>query len=167
MLVHGIGPQNTPAQSEFLDRVRDATTRRLGEIGKAGLASRLVIERADWSHLFPERIDWLKHLFPSYASLRFRSRRTLVMILWLGLIPAITALGTAEGMTLLRPSALGWLVGTIAGLAVAILAAWRLIMPLFPWGHLLMFGRSFEAKDRKSTRLNSSHGYISYAVFCL
>src|SRR2546422_6757632 len=24
-----------------------------------------------------------------------------------------------------------------------------------------------KAKDRKSTRLNSSHGYISYAVFCL
>src|SRR2546422_4176910 len=24
-----------------------------------------------------------------------------------------------------------------------------------------------EAVDRKSTRLNSSHGYISYAVFCL
>src|SRR2546429_3915619 len=33
-------------------------------------------------------------------------------------------------------------------------------------------GRSIEeladlAADRKSTRLNSSHGYISYAVFCL
>src|SRR2546429_1669577 len=25
----------------------------------------------------------------------------------------------------------------------------------------------FRKKDRKSTRLNSSHGYISYAVFCL
>src|SRR2546429_5162110 len=25
----------------------------------------------------------------------------------------------------------------------------------------------FPAEDRKSTRLNSSHGYISYAVFCL
>src|SRR2546429_4056652 len=25
----------------------------------------------------------------------------------------------------------------------------------------------FSAADRKSTRLNSSHGYISYAVFCL
>src|SRR5687768_17698558 len=25
----------------------------------------------------------------------------------------------------------------------------------------------FEREDRKSTRLNSSHGYISYAVFCL
>src|SRR2546429_1935994 len=25
----------------------------------------------------------------------------------------------------------------------------------------------FVVRDRKSTRLNSSHGYISYAVFCL
>src|SRR2546429_3910844 len=30
------------------------------------------------------------------------------------------------------------------------------IAPFFP-----------ERRDRKSTRLNSSHGYISYAVFCL
>src|SRR5256884_9050669 len=28
-------------------------------------------------------------------------------------------------------------------------------------------GSEFCARDRKSTRLNSSHGYISYAVFCL
>src|SRR2546429_4218034 len=28
-------------------------------------------------------------------------------------------------------------------------------------------GRRDSAEDRKSTRLNSSHGYISYAVFCL
>src|SRR2546429_2469011 len=27
--------------------------------------------------------------------------------------------------------------------------------------------RGTDAGDRKSTRLNSSHGYISYAVFCL
>src|SRR5687768_17955250 len=27
--------------------------------------------------------------------------------------------------------------------------------------------RARKAADRKSTRLNSSHGYISYAVFCL
>src|SRR3989449_6831289 len=27
--------------------------------------------------------------------------------------------------------------------------------------------RQHEVTDRKSTRLNSSHGYISYAVFCL
>src|SRR2546429_5996406 len=27
--------------------------------------------------------------------------------------------------------------------------------------------QNFNWRDRKSTRLNSSHGYISYAVFCL
>src|SRR2546429_5576336 len=32
-------------------------------------------------------------------------------------------------------------------------------------GGLPQVGR--HAADRKSTRLNSSHGYISYAVFCL
>src|SRR5687768_17876220 len=26
---------------------------------------------------------------------------------------------------------------------------------------------TWDGRDRKSTRLNSSHGYISYAVFCL
>src|SRR3989449_4018768 len=35
-----------------------------------------------------------------------------------------------------------------------------------PAGHSL--GVRLDAgRDRKSTRLNSSHGYISYAVFCL
>src|SRR3989449_4753231 len=29
------------------------------------------------------------------------------------------------------------------------------------------FARDPGFRDRKSTRLNSSHGYISYAVFCL
>src|SRR5256884_6310395 len=28
-------------------------------------------------------------------------------------------------------------------------------------------GHALAGQDRKSTRLNSSHGYISYAVFCL
>src|SRR5687768_18190655 len=32
---------------------------------------------------------------------------------------------------------------------------------------VLSFGFLEPRQDRKSTRLNSSHGYISYAVFCL
>src|SRR2546422_7838394 len=38
-----------------------------------------------------------------------------------------------------------------------------------PSGALAMStgGSSDAVRDRKSTRLNSSHGYISYAVFCL
>src|SRR5687768_18287708 len=35
------------------------------------------------------------------------------------------------------------------------------------WPEQLLDGHQRSAKDRKSTRLNSSHGYISYAVFCL
>src|SRR2546422_2572852 len=31
----------------------------------------------------------------------------------------------------------------------------------------LFSGVFWDVQDRKSTRLNSSHGYISYAVFCL
>src|SRR5205809_2192020 len=53
---------------------------------------------------------------------------------------------------------------------------------LFPYTTLFRSGRDFTTvvaggsfettdwkiiQDRKSTRLNSSHGYISYAVFCL
>src|SRR2546429_5524797 len=48
------------------------------------------------------------------------------------------------------PNSVGWvLVVLLVGIAVTALAI-----------------LGFE-KDRKSTRLNSSHGYISYAVFCL
>src|SRR5687768_6292346 len=32
---------------------------------------------------------------------------------------------------------------------------------------LAIMAASHSGEDRKSTRLNSSHGYISYAVFCL
>src|SRR3712207_8541052 len=38
-------------------------------------------------------------------------------------------------------------------------------MPFMMLGFLMMMGQ--RAADRKSTRLNSSHANISYAVFCL
>src|SRR2546429_5119289 len=38
------------------------------------------------------------------------------------------------------------------------LTGWRRMRALVALG---------QTRDRKSTRLNSSHGYISYAVFCL
>src|SRR2546429_5150008 len=47
-------------------------------------------------------------------------------------------------------------------------------MPGFPQqlsraltGETVLTDLVFKIGDRKSTRLNSSHGYISYAVFCL
>src|SRR2546422_2436156 len=45
-----------------------------------------------------------------------------------------------------------------AGLAATLLAA---------AAGLFVLSRPHGTPDRKSTRLNSSHGYISYAVFCL
>src|SRR2546429_5999678 len=41
-----------------------------------------------------------------------------------------------------------------------------LFLPHFLDAHVLRLS-SADDRDRKSTRLNSSHGYISYAVFCL
>src|SRR2546422_8261815 len=35
------------------------------------------------------------------------------------------------------------------------------------WTELNALLKDYVGRDRKSTRLNSSHGYISYAVFCL
>src|SRR2546422_7185124 len=49
------------------------------------------------------------------------------------------------------------------GTALEILGAWMA-------GHAMqrvLFDVPTQKEDRKSTRLNSSHGYISYAVFCL
>src|SRR2546422_3608588 len=38
----------------------------------------------------------------------------------------------------------------------------------YPMGPLTLHSTArIASRDRKSTRLNSSHGYISYAVFCL
>src|SRR2546422_2830526 len=47
------------------------------------------------------------------------------------------------------------------------LSALGLGLWLFPVCEASGFVRTPVTRDRKSTRLNSSHGYISYAVFCL
>src|SRR2546430_4210101 len=57
----------------------------------------------------------------------------------------------------------------MAGLVGAIvwdLITWYFGLPSSS-SHALMGGYSGAAIDRKSTRLNSSHSQISYAVFCL
>src|SRR5687768_17705266 len=41
------------------------------------------------------------------------------------------------------------------------------VAAFIPPAHSGFYLAAYETADRKSTRLNSSHGYISYAVFCL
>src|SRR3712207_8443525 len=60
------------------------------------------------------------------------------------------------------------MVGTIAGVLLATVlnnggGAWDNAKKYIESGNL----KDAEGKDRKSTRLNSSHANISYAVFCL
>src|SRR2546422_6710191 len=50
------------------------------------------------------------------------------------------------------------------------LKSFRFVLPIIRHHHERMDGTGYPDHlkgDRKSTRLNSSHGYISYAVFCL
>src|SRR5256884_5920883 len=81
--------------------------------------------------------------------------------------PLFRSLGLAIGIT-------GWICDERRGAHLAAL------MPQIPAERLLLetdapylLPRDLKPrpasrrKDRKSTRLNSSHGYISYAVFCL
>src|SRR2546422_1799231 len=52
-------------------------------------------------------------------------------------------------------------------LPICVVCGWSGLQSRFKQRVLRNFGIETLFPDRKSTRLNSSHGYISYAVFCL
>src|SRR5687768_18056223 len=58
-------------------------------------------------------------------------------------------------------------IGATAALAVSALAKTLTYMLLLYFVDDVLTQGKYIGEDRKSTRLNSSHGYISYAVFCL
>src|SRR2546422_7838891 len=62
-----------------------------------------------------------------------------------------------------RPHAL-WAGGTVQTATIR-WAGEEKFLAVSPSGHAVPLDS--DRQDRKSTRLNSSHGYISYAVFCL
>src|SRR5256886_7530790 len=57
------------------------------------------------------------------------------------------------------------LLGSLGAIVLSQLAHWNTLIS--PLAILLAFVFSAAVGDRKSTRLNSSHSQISYAVFCL
>src|SRR5206468_7914960 len=58
-----------------------------------------------------------------------------------------------------------WWIFAISSVAVAVLTVWVVIERALWLAFLIVAG--YGLGDRKSTRLNSSHDQISYAVFCL
>src|SRR5256884_5650795 len=86
--------------------------------------------------------------------------------------PLWSSLVLTGGVLLVSPTAYPWyFTWSIPFLCFYPSAAWLLMTvtsvlaytPAITYGA----GEPLRNSDRKSTRLNSSHGYISYAVFCL
>src|SRR3712207_8576722 len=70
-----------------------------------------------------------------------------------------------SGLLLILVGAAMWLVSALLAAPPAFAGLWVWSRE-FHWGHRL-FRWFLRRADRKSTRLNSSHANISYAVFCL
>src|SRR2546423_5736001 len=79
----------------------------------------------------------------------FPYRRSSDLNFWIGLIVWSVVIGIA-----------------VAGEREPLGLAHLTLVPMIALGITLVASR-LAARDRKSTRLNSSQGYISYAVFCL
>src|SRR5688572_2509032 len=70
---------------------------------------------------------------------------------------------------------LGWTWGLVVNVVLVILlAVWPVAAIVISTASVMVAARNFQSAwlmrtlgDRKSTRLNSSHSQISYAVFCL
>src|SRR5579862_2842562 len=79
---------------------------------------------------------------------------------------AATTLGETGGDSVTMSMDLGYLVGTgIFGAVFVVAVLFQIKAKRF---HPLLYWTTIVATtDRKSTRLNSSHSSISYAVFCL
>src|SRR3712207_6892949 len=108
----------------------------------------LMIRRPPRSTLFPYTT-----LFRSLGLLLFRKKHYQEA---LAAVRASVALDPVNGLAHYALGHLCFIASDFTGCAAAFNEAARLTLPLDP-----------AALDRKSTRLNSSHANISYAVFCL
>src|SRR5205809_4463805 len=87
--------------------------------------------------------------------------------------PSVIALAALTFVAFLAFSReIGWLLELIVRQSATISDTWTISLAILP--NVLTFTIPMAVLvgiltglDRKSTRLNSSHGYISYAVFCL
>src|SRR2546422_7086058 len=106
--------------------------------------------------------DWLEHK-QDYGFSQYLSDAAALLARLTAPPKRISLLRRLQGAS--EGPRIDWVGTSMGGLIGMMLAARRdspirrLVLndvgPMVPW------------KDRKSTRLNSSHGYISYAVFCL
>src|SRR5438552_7818553 len=92
-------------------------------------------------------------------------RRNSRLITVAASLVVVAAMYVAKGV--LIPFALAVLVSFLLGPLVSRLHGWRFPRALAVVSAVLLLLAVTIGVDRKSTRLNSSHQIISYAVFCL
>src|SRR3989442_6976286 len=132
----------------------------------------LILESDDWGYgpvVQEQRLDQIVELLA-----RFRDSRGSHPVMTLGVILAgpdterIRADGcrTYHRVTLADPRLTPVRDAMVRGVARGVFALQLHGLEHY-WPACLMHAASADEKDRKSTRLNSSHVRISYAVFCL
>src|SRR5687768_18152468 len=89
-----------------------------------------------------------KNVRRAYARVRRVAGREMPAISWTRRVKATAAAGVRKAMKIVSSPPMVPRASSIGVESIALASGWA-------------------AADRKSTRLNSSHGYISYAVFCL
>src|SRR5712691_1487919 len=101
------------------------------------------------------------------ASYQWRLRQVMAdrgMFTTTGLVPLLAE----RGITLSASQVHRLVTGTPERLSLPVLAALCDILDVTPADLIVISaGNLTAARDRKCTRLNSSHSQISYAVFCL
>src|SRR6266436_930010 len=138
-----------------------------GPLGPGGVPDPTIIDTT------PKPDFYFLALFALFALLPPWTETTLLLvgpplaIALLFLVPFIA--GTGEKSWKRRPVAV---LGVILIVLTVTTLAWLgVIVPWSPkmeaWSAVPTPVQYVKGRDRKSTRLNSSHGYISYAVFCL
>src|SRR2546430_2245779 len=111
----------------------------------------------------------------SVKKLTHFDRRGAVHMVDVGAKPSSHRVAVASGRILMQPATLRMIAagtakkGDVLGVArLAAIQAAKRTAGLIPLAHPLALSRvAVDFSDRKSTRLNSSHSQISYAVFCL
>src|SRR5258708_36437401 len=112
--------------------------------------SRFLMAPRTWPAIIPSMMRWskLRHMF----------------IIWRTAIASLITMGRFTIDSVVRIAACGWLmIGWLATEPVAPVLLSVNVPPCTSSGLSCLV----RARDRKSTRLNSSHQIISYAVFCL
>src|SRR2546429_3396567 len=96
-----------------------------------------------------------------------RGENTSILVEPMGFEPTTSSMPSRRAPNCATAPPKEWLEFIIAGERESPSSPYRFSNFVIPMREFCGYAAVDLREDRKSTRLNSSHGYISYAVFCL